>query len=179
MKYVAPILFAIALIPAFVSAQTPSIQDVINSAVSLTVTPSPPGPNQNVIAVLQSSSIDLDTSIITWKLNGKTEHSGQGSKSFNFTSGPVGSQTTVSAVIAESGGGSLTESATISPAEVDLMWEGEGYIPPFYEGRAMWAHEGQITLFAVPHVLNANGTPINPNTLIYKWIQNDTVLGDS
>lgn len=179
MKYFVPLLLATALSPLFVSAQTSDIQGVINSAVSLAILPSTPGPNQSVTAELQSSSIDLDTSTITWKVNGKTAQSGQGEKTFSLTSGAVGSQTTVSAIISESGGGSLTESITFSPGEVDLMYEGGGYLPPFYKGRALWANEGQITFFAVPHILNANGTTINPKTLIYKWIQNDTVLGDS
>jgi hypothetical protein len=179
MRYFVPFLFAVSFIPLLASAQVSGIQDVIDNGVSLTITPSAPGANQNVTATLDSSSIDLDISIITWRVDGKTTLSGQGDKTLSLASGPVGSQTTISADISEGGGGGLNRSITFSPAEVDLMWQGGGYVPPFYEGRAMWTHQGQITFFAVPHVFDTNGTVINPKTLVYKWIQNDIVLGDS
>lgn len=179
MRYFVPFLLATIFVPALVFAQTSGIQDVINNGVNLTITPSTPGPNQNVNATLDSSSIDLDTATITWKVNGKTLQSGRGDKNFSLASGPVGSQTTLSANILDTTGNSLTKSISFSPAEVDLMFQGGGYVPPFYKGRTVWVHQGQVVLFAVPRILNTNGTMINPKTLIYKWSQNDTILGES
>lgn len=56
---------------------------------------------------------------------------------------------------------------------VDILWQGETYTPPFYEGRALWSRQSLITLVAIPQGLG------NPSTLIYKWIQDGTVLGFS
>jgi hypothetical protein len=179
MRYFVPLLLVVAFAPIFVSAQTSGIQGVIDSSVSLTITPSTPGPNQAVSAVLDSSSVDLDTAIITWSVNGKKMQSGQGEKTLSLTSGSVGSETIVSANIVSTDGGSLVESVTISPATVDLMWQGGGYVPPFYKGRTPWAGEGQITFLAIPNVLDENGNEIDPKTLIYKWTKDDTVLGES
>ena len=58
-----------------------------------------------------------------------------------------------------------------SAQEVDIIWQGETYTPPFYEGRALWSKQSLITLVAIPQGLG------NPSNLIYKWIQDGTVLG--
>ncbi len=56
--------------------------------------------------------------------------------------------------------------------EVDILWQGDTYTPPFYEGRALWSHQSRITLVAIPHGLG------NPAGLDYKWTKNGTVLGN-
>jgi len=179
MRYFAALLLTVAFVPVLASAQITGVQDVVDNGVNLTVTPTTPRPNQSVSAILDSSSIDLDTANISWSVNGKRVQNGQGQKTFSFTAGSAGSQTIVSASISSRDGTSLVKSITISPASVDLLWEGEGYAPPFYEGRTMWANEGQITFLAVPNVFNSRGVRLNPNNLIYKWTQNDTILGES
>ena len=55
---------------------------------------------------------------------------------------------------------------------IDLIWQGEGYAPPFYQGRTLWSRQGAITLVAIPHGLG------NPATLNYKWTRSGTVLGN-
>ena len=55
---------------------------------------------------------------------------------------------------------------------VDILWQGNGYVPPFYEGRTLWAKQSVITLVAVPEGLG------NPSSLNYKWTRNGTVLGN-
>lgn len=56
--------------------------------------------------------------------------------------------------------------------EVDLLWQGETYTPPFYEGLPLWTNETRITFVAIPNLPN-----INPSTLIYRWSKDGTVLG--
>lgn len=55
---------------------------------------------------------------------------------------------------------------------VDILWQGETYTPPFYEGRALWSKQSLISMTAIPQSLG------NPGSLIYKWTQNGTVLGN-
>ena len=71
MRYFVPLLLVVAFIPALASAQITGIQDVVDSGVSLTISPSTPRPNQSVTATIDSSSIDLDTATISWSVNGK------------------------------------------------------------------------------------------------------------
>lgn len=63
-------------------------------------------------------------------------------------------------------------SSTAHAQSVDIIWQGETYTPPFYEGRALWSKQSMITLVAVPQGLG------NPSSLIYKWTQDGTVLGN-
>ena len=55
---------------------------------------------------------------------------------------------------------------------VDILWQGETYTPPFYEGRSLWSKQSRITLVAIPQGL---GSAANLN---YKWTRNGTVLGN-
>ncbi len=58
--------------------------------------------------------------------------------------------------------------------EVDLLWQGETYTPPFYKGRTLWSSQSRITFLAIPHGAGIG----NPANLAYKWTQNGTVLGN-
>lgn len=60
---------------------------------------------------------------------------------------------------------------SLSAQEVDLLWQGETYTPPFYEGKALWSKQSLITVVAMPQGLG------NPSGLVYKWTKNGTVLG--
>ena len=61
--------------------------------------------------------------------------------------------------------------------EVDILWQGDVYTPPFYEGGAHWTNEAEITILAIPHIPGPGGALLNPNTLVYKWWKNSVVLG--
>jgi hypothetical protein len=65
----------------------------------------------------------------------------------------------------------LLFSATASAQSVELLWQGDGYVPPFYKGRSAWSQQTTLTLLAVPQGLG------NPASLNYRWSQNGTVLG--
>lgn len=55
---------------------------------------------------------------------------------------------------------------------VDILWQGETYVPPFYQGGPLWSNQSRITLFALTQGLG------NPTNLNYKWTKNGTVLGN-
>lgn len=54
---------------------------------------------------------------------------------------------------------------------VDLLWHGDGYVPPFYKGRTLWSSQSTITLVAIPHGLGSSAN------LDFRWSRNGTVLG--
>ncbi len=62
---------------------------------------------------------------------------------------------------------------TIIAQEIDLLWQGDTYTPPFYEGRALWSSQSRITFLAIPHGLG------NQANLNYRWTKSGTVLGNS
>ncbi|OHB09853.1 MAG: hypothetical protein A3G05_00865 [Candidatus Zambryskibacteria bacterium RIFCSPLOWO2_12_FULL_45_14] len=61
---------------------------------------------------------------------------------------------------------------TISAQEIDLLWQGGTYVPPFYKGLPLWSKQSKITFVAIPQGLG------NPANLNYKWTKNGTVLGN-
>ncbi len=67
----------------------------------------------------------------------------------------------------------LLSTVSAHAQSVDLLWEGKGYVPPFYQGGAPWTSEGAIRFVAVPQGLGA------PASLTYKWSRNGTVLGET
>ena len=55
---------------------------------------------------------------------------------------------------------------------VDLIWQGDSYTPPFYQGRTLWSKQSKITLVAIPQGLGS------ASSLNYKWTKTGTVLGN-
>ncbi len=61
---------------------------------------------------------------------------------------------------------------SIHAQSVDILWQGDTYTPPFYQGRTLWSKQSQINFVAITNGLG------NPASLIYKWTKNGTVLGN-
>ncbi len=149
----------------------------LTQTISISIRPENPGPNSPVSISINSSATDLDNSQISWSVDGKVEKSGQGVKSFSLRTGNLGTSVTVDINIRPAVGESFRKTVVIKPSEIDLMWQGNTYTPPFYKGRALWSTQSRMTIFAVPHVTDSSGREINRSSLIYKWSRNDTVLG--
>jgi len=147
------------------------------NTVDLALNPKYPQPNQNVTATLTSYSYDLNGATITWYINGKEVTAGKAIKSVTFTTGNLGTATTVKAIIAV--GGSIQEKTiTVNPADITLLWQANTYTPPFYKGKALNSYQSVLTYVAVPQ-LYKNGQLVNPKNLVYTWSKNGTVLGDA
>lgn len=54
---------------------------------------------------------------------------------------------------------------------VDVLWQGETYTPPFFQGRALWTKQSGVVFTAIPQGLGDKAT------LNYRWSKNSTVLG--
>lgn len=67
---------------------------------------------------------------------------------------------------------SLIPFCSLSAQSVDLIWQGQTYTPPFYDGRALWSNQSFVTVMAIPQGLG------NPQGLIYRWVKDGTVLGN-
>lgn len=55
---------------------------------------------------------------------------------------------------------------------IDLLWQGETYTPPFYEGRSLWSRESRLSVTALASVPG-----FSPQSLYYRWTRDGTVLG--
>ncbi len=178
MKYSGfALLVALALLvpPSFVAAQGLGGTDELVVAL----TPERPGPNQTVTVDVESYSADLSAATIVYQVNGIVQEKGIGQKHFTFRTGKAGSATVLTIVAQTPDGRTLSKEFTLRPAKVLLLWQANGYTPPFYRGKALFPFEGTVFIAAFPLFQNADGSRVDPQKLIYTWKEDDTTAGDA
>lgn len=145
--------------------------------VTISVTPENPGPYEKIQAFINSYSINLNNSYITWTLNGNEIQSGAGVKNVEVAVGGIGNTYSLRAIIQTESGAIVEREVTIQPADVDLVWESQSYTPPFYKGKALYGPQGEVVITALPQVIEF-GSRVSSSNLIFKWKKNGEVLGN-
>ena len=146
------------------------------TTINIEMSPDNPGPNEEVYVSLVSYITNINAANIVWKINGKTQKSGTGEKSFSFKTGEMNTTTTLEILIETQEGETIQKTFVIKPISVDLIWESEGLVPPFYKGKSLLSHQNKVTLIAIPHITSTNGTEIGIKNLMYTWKRNGTVI---
>lgn len=141
--------------------------------IVLSVLPHYPNPNQNVNATLSSHSTNLDKANISWSVNSQEMSRGIGKKSFSFKSGNMGVSTVLSVIIDTIDGQSISKTITITPTDVDMLWEAsDAYTPPFYRGKTLAPSQGMFKVVAMPSITNQSGK-VGISNLSYTWTKDD------
>jgi len=140
----------------------------------LSVSPSYPAPGASVHITLSSNVADLSQSTISWTVNGVTVQ-GADSTSIDTVASDIGSRKIVTATILGAMSGSV--STTIAPTQIDLLYDADSYVPPFYKGRALPSSGSTMRFMAMPHFSNGQGSPIPASLIIFTWKQDGRVLG--
>lgn len=143
--------------------------------VILKISPSIPAPKENVSVRLENYSTDLNKSNIIWSLDGIVQEQGVGKITYQFTAPEAGRQTTLKVDVQKNTGGTLSESLQIAPAGLDLMYEANTYIPPFYKGRSLFSHQSIVTVAAIPD-FTTNGAKVSKENIIYTWEKDNEVI---
>ncbi len=172
--------FSFLVSRALAQYDIPSIPSLIpgfEEQISVHVNPENPGPNQNVSISLEAFGTDLNRATISWLLNNKVSQSGVGIITYNFNTGKIGSVSDITILILPVNGIKITKRVVINPGNIDLVWEADSYVPPFYNGKKLHQPEGNLTFVALPNLV-LNGVRISPQNLIYTWSQDDEILGD-
>ena len=160
--------------------QLQTLQDLqksqIAESVTLTSTPSFPKPFQKVLLQLEAFGPDLNSSYITWFVNGTAQKAGNAQKNLEISAGKAGSATNIQVIIEPRGAAAIEKNITLQPADIDLVWEAVSYAPPFYKGKALYAPQGKVVVSAIPYVLE-RGIKIDSKNLIYKWSKDGQILG--
>jgi hypothetical protein len=160
-------------------AQTPQeIIDSIQNNIQVSITPQFPKAGETVAIHLQSYSTPLDQATISWLVGGKVMNKGFGLADFSVVAGQIGSKSTVTAQIVTASGSTVEKIITIQPADIDLLWQVMSYTPPFYQGKALFPHQGLITFTAVPNVSASKNVTKSLSSYIYTWKKDGDVLGD-
>jgi hypothetical protein len=149
---------------------------MINQQVSSTVVPENPAPGQSVTISLNAYGTNLNAANISWSVNGTQVQRGTGLTQYVFNAGKFGETKNIVAGITPTSGPTITQTFTIIPQDVAIIYESDGYVPPFYKGKGTYGREGAVNLVAVPNLMSG-GVKLNPATLTYKWIVDGTVQG--
>src|SRR3989338_3923135 len=161
-------------IPLFVHAQFGGVGEPLQ----LTLRPERPAPFDTVVVKLESYVTDLGTANIIWVVNDQVIASG-GERQITFNAGPAGKSVKILVHVKASDGSSFSKELRIRPAEVTLLWQSEGYVPPFYKGKSLSPYQGRVTVVALPSFIKENGAAINPNDLVYSWSENGEPTADA
>jgi hypothetical protein len=162
-------------LPAGAQLVFPELQT--GGRLDLSISPAHPRSFSYVNVILDTSSADPASSQITWYVDGRQVASGIGIKEIRIQTGDVGAVINVNVVLRKSNGDILEESIIIRPSDVDLMWESDTTVPPFYKGKPLHTFGSPVRLFAMPRVADARGNIVPPEQLVYKWTQDGRVRG--
>lgn len=138
-----------------------------------------PQPFETVQINAKSFSTDLNRAAIAWYVNEKLISSGVGITSFSVKLGAAGSSTNVTMKVTTLEGATYQKEIQFTPAEVSLLWEAQGYVPPFYKGKAPFVRQGTVKITAVPIFKDKSGKMIDPSKLVYTWKQDYKTLGSN
>lgn len=163
-----------ALIQSLIDGDT-GLPSGIEEQVTIQQIPNIPKPGETVSVQLISYSTDLNKATITWTLNGRVLSSQIGATTLQFQAPQSGATSNLVITINKEGGGTISKTITVSPADVDLIYEADTYTPPFYKGKKLFTSESWITFVAIPNFVNPNGTTVDASNLVYTWRLNGSV----
>ena len=143
--------------------------------LALEATPDYPSPGQNVRFTVRSVLLNLATSDITWYVNGAVVKEGAGLSEMDVVAGPLGSEKKVRVEV-RGENEAVSVSGIIRPTEVELLWEADSYVPPFYRGRALPSAGSHVLFFALPRFQRPGASLISPSDLLYTWRKNGKVI---
>lgn len=167
------LLLFFVVLPLGIFAQTYS---GFSGNITLTVTPEFPRAHEEVTVTVQGFSVDLDRAEVSWVLNGALKKKAVGARSFSFTTGALGQTSSLEIIVVSPSQGLFKGQIAVRPAEVDILWEADTYIPPFYRGKALPSSRSSIRLSAVPFLAGGNGVLLKPASLVYSWEQDGKKL---
>ena len=167
MKYLPKLLVSLwLLVPLMAIAQT--LPDPVQYAVA----PETPGPNSPVSIEIGGVGNFLGNAAITWKKDGVVVLQGAGAIRYNFTTNAIGKATTIDILIQSQTQGTISKQFVFNPSAVNLVWEADTTVPPFYRGKALYSAGSPLRVVALPVVIVGNSR-IAANALSYQWSVND------
>ncbi len=172
MLRTAGVFFILLLVPFAASA---ALLDSIQSPIEIGVSPAHPRPGDQVTLTVSDIAGDPGTTTYVWSVDGKVVDQGIGKTSISLTAGSSATSQSVNVLAVQNGAGRGSATVVIRPATVDLIWEGNTYTPPFYEGRPFPNGESAVTLFAVPHLFEGS-TETPASTVVYTWKVDDVLM---
>lgn len=138
---------------------------------TLVTEPRSPGSYTEVRIMIPHTMSDVGGGI-NWRIDGIAQPEYQNSRNITFTTGAVGEDRTISAVVTTSGGDTRTLRTTVVPMDLDITIEGKTMVPSFYDGRALPSKNAEVLITAIPQV----GDSRSHETFSYRWQVDGDVL---
>ena len=167
-------LLCIFSIPVSVNAQFDPLQ--ISNSLTLSISPRASSPGANVTIVADSSFLDLSLSEIEWFVNGKVVLRGTGKTTLNTVAGALGTKALIEVTATTPEGTTAAGEISIRPGEVDLLFDSDSYVPPFYRGRALPSAGTTLRLQAIVHFQKTDGSLVPENAILYTWKRRGQIL---
>jgi hypothetical protein len=140
----------------------------LSNELGVETVPNYPKPNEMVTISLSLYTGDLNSADISWYQNGKIVLVGKGETRYSFKTGPAGAETRIAIKVKLLGGLSFFKNLIFNPASIDMVWEANSYVPPFYKGKALYPKQGVLKIVALPEFIN-DGKRIPAGNLVYQW----------
>lgn len=122
-----------------------------------------------VTLTISSFTIDLPTSKIVWKEDGRIVAQEFGLVQRSFSVPRNGSSKTILIEATTAAGFKSTQSYTLAPQSMDVLWEAvNSYVPPFYKGKALAGEQSLVKVVAIPNFIS-RGARIDPSQVVYSW----------
>lgn len=166
------IVTLIVLFPAISFAQLPD-------RLTIEMQPSFPESNTPLSLSVRSISTDLSRAAISWYVNGELVTEGFGEVQARATTGGIGTRTEIRVEVVGENDELLIATRTVQPAEVDLLWETDSYVPPLYLGKRLASSGARVRTEAIPRLVRPDGTYVPTRDIIFTWRKNDAVITDA
>lgn len=173
MRFVTCLLSILALSTIFVVPQNTfaTTETTLGGNLVATIEPKYPKAGEMVTIRLQGYGYDLDSSRITWLVNREVQLQGIAKKEHALRVGQIGSQTAVTIVVETLNRKQIIKNIVFRPADIDLIWEADTYVPIDYDGAKLPSLGSTVTVTAIPN-LKSGSLWIRPETIIFTWKQN-------
>ena len=171
--YVASFSLILLVLPVPTSAQ---FNVGLGADVTLSLSPAHPTPGGSVKITALSTSVDLSGANLRWFKNQKEIAEGMGLSEIDIVAGPLGSETSVRVEIAENDIEVASAEARVRPTEVDLLWESDSYVPPFFRGRSLPSAGTNLRLEAAARFKKDDGSLVPGRDIVFTWRKNGYVV---
>ncbi|OGZ44324.1 MAG: hypothetical protein A2719_04640 [Candidatus Ryanbacteria bacterium RIFCSPHIGHO2_01_FULL_45_22] len=142
--------------------------------ILLSLSPAYPGPHEQVRVSAQTYSFNIDTTPLTWYVNGKQIKSGKGLTETIITTGSIGTPTTIRVTADPPSATHYDKTLTIWPSDLDVLWYTNTHTPVWYRGKALPVRGSTVTYVALPLLSTGNGY-YDPKNLLYEWRIDNTL----
>lgn len=162
----------VALLLFFVFPFLTNAASITTLGPSLELVPEPQFPRAGEVVTVRAENYGAGTATFVWSVNGRVVDQGVGVTSVTVPLASTGNTTAVEVVVINNGQ-RIEKAISLTPAEIDIVWEGKTVTPPLFIGLPLPNPNSAVTLYAVPHIIR-NGARVSVSSLTYAWYINDS-----